>query len=150
MHSKEVISKARADRRGWLDILDKRDSEGKASGKDFVKPQKVVCAIQEPKSQIKRKQGRFVPKRDEGHSSSKSKEKPLDSSDSEFVGQLVALLAGEDNSESARELRTKVHVEAEFIGFQIPIKIIALLDSGASKENYLTSEFYYRYESEMQ
>ena len=47
---------------------------------------------------------------------------------------------------SEQELRTKVHVNAEFIGFAFPIKFVALMDSGASADNCITSEFYLKHQ----
>ena len=148
-HDKDIIFKARVDRRRWLDTLDKRDKEDKATSNNPLKSTRAVCAINEGKRKdIKPRRSRkhFA----NGNKQKKHNEKQINSSDSEFLGHMVAMMSDGGNEGMIKELKTKVHINAEFNGFAVPIKFIALMDSGASRDNYLTSEFYFRFEKELE
>ncbi len=144
-HDKSVIMKARAEKRAVLDRLDKGELE---AGKGSTK---MVCAVNYDKPPRASDRNRKPRDRNAVHNFKKNKQrKELNSSDSDHIHQLVTIIAGEEMEEATKELCTKVHVHAEFIGFAEPIKFIALMDSGASRDNYLTSEFYTRHEAELE
>ena len=122
------------------------------SGKKNLMDPRKLCALdgtfnQRGKGSRKLRRGK---QHIDGYRRKKKTKKHGSSSDSEVISQLVTVMAGEDVENVEKELRTKVHVKAEFIGFAIPIKFIVLMDSGASRDNYIASEFYYQHESEIQ